>query len=177
MSATDLFTEVAQLDVAFDSDVAEMLPQDTDLNAISLVYANNTLERFLDKNPKLQNVISVGIHSGYTSRLLEGKYSKLRRSIVNPDVVFPDNVWSSGTTKPYFKDAELGVILQQMPKELTDGVVCFRETDVKNIFSYIDRVAKGDFCACCNIFNVMDIKWYTSKFGLVTILDVDTESG
>lgn len=126
-------------------------------------------DQLIDDNENLRNVYCIGIHTGYTDRLM----NKKKRKELGYAVCFTDICWSRGA-RPVIVDRE---IYETVRKVSNEGTVVFKDNAASNVFNYVDMLNDADYCGCCNTDNIYQVDWYEVDGKTVMICYVDCESG
>lgn len=124
-------------------------------------------EQLIDSNENLRNINCIGIHTGYTERIMNARYQKQ----LNYVVCFAS--WIR-YREPVIVDAEIHNIVK---KVITEGIVVFKDHRADNVFKYVDMLHDADYCGFCHIDSIYKIEWHKVDDKTIMICYVDCESG
>lgn len=125
---------------------------------------------FMKQNPSLKEVACIAIKTGYTHRLIE------RKDVMDPApaVVFTDKIWEP-TLQPVINDRSIYDLVRRAG--IKYGTCVFDCKSAEEVLDRITDLGYADYCGCCDIENVIDIRWYLVDDKLVLKCTMDCESG
>jgi hypothetical protein len=134
------------------------------------LHGSEQLRQFLRLNPELLYVDIIGVHTGYTNRVLR---SARLKNMIDADVIFPEGI-SKRKMQPYVKDQEVFESVRYM---CTEGICYFKTENSNDIFSRINHMNDSDYCGMLIPESLMSVKWYTHNGKKILLGEMDCESG